>query len=274
MNFASTRMAQLSMNEMTTFRWSFDEDVRHYVAAGYQAIGVWRRKLNDFGEERGIELLKSSRLRVSNLLWAGGFTGSTGHSFRESIQDAQEAIGLAAAIGAENLVVYSGPRNGHTKKHARSIFVDALRELLPEADRRGVTLAIEPMHPGCARQFTFLTCLLETIDLVKSFDHARIKLVFDTYQVGHDPEVLAHIETVAPHVGVVHLGDSRKAPNLEQDRHCLGEGQLPLKRIVQSLVECGYDGYYDVELLGEEIESADYRQLLTSSKDAFERFMA
>ncbi len=91
-------MPRLSMNEMTTYRWSFDEDVQHYRAAGIPAIGVWRRKLSDFGEQRGIELLKESGLAVSNLLWAGGFTGSEGHTFRESVDDAVEAIRLAGAM--------------------------------------------------------------------------------------------------------------------------------------------------------------------------------
>ena len=49
-------MAVLSMNELTTFRWSFDEDVENYAAAGYSAMGVWRQKVSDFGEERAADL--------------------------------------------------------------------------------------------------------------------------------------------------------------------------------------------------------------------------
>ena len=84
-------MAGLSVNEMTTYRWSFEEDVTRYRDAGIEAIGVWRQKLADFGEERGLELLAHSGLKVSNLLWAGGFTGSDGHSYQEGLADAREA---------------------------------------------------------------------------------------------------------------------------------------------------------------------------------------
>ena len=84
-------MGQLSVNETTTFRWSFEEDVSNYAAAGVPAIGVWRQKLSDCGETRGIELLAESGLKVSHLLWAGGFTGSDGRSFRASVEDAAEA---------------------------------------------------------------------------------------------------------------------------------------------------------------------------------------
>ncbi len=82
-------MAGLSINEMTTFRWTLEEDVTRYRACGIEAIGVWRRKLADYGEAKGIELLAASGMAVSNLLWAGGFTGSDGHSYQESLADAR-----------------------------------------------------------------------------------------------------------------------------------------------------------------------------------------
>ena len=115
-------MSVLSMNEMTTFRWSFEEDVTRYRSAGIEAIGVWRQKLADYGEEKGIELIAENGLRVSNLLWAGGFTGSDGHSYEESVADAKDALRLAAALKAGSLVVYSGARNGHTQNHALRLF--------------------------------------------------------------------------------------------------------------------------------------------------------
>jgi len=94
------------MSEVTTFRWSFEQDVFNYVAAGYESIGVWRQKLADFGEEAGIDLLAESGLRVSHLLWAGGFTGSDGRTWNEAIDDACQAIRLAGAMNAGCLIVY------------------------------------------------------------------------------------------------------------------------------------------------------------------------
>ena len=65
-------MLQLSMNELTTMRWSFEKDVHEYAAAGFDGIGIWREKLSDVGEETAVELLHAANLRCSNLLWAGG----------------------------------------------------------------------------------------------------------------------------------------------------------------------------------------------------------
>ena len=139
-------LARLSINEMTTFRWPFEQDVAAYAAAGIGAIGVWRQKLSDFGEEEGIDLLRGSGLRVSNLLWAGGFTGSDGRTYKDSLEDAVDAIRLAAVMQAGCLVVYSGGRNGHTYNHCRRLVRAALTELVPLARDLDVVLAVEPMH--------------------------------------------------------------------------------------------------------------------------------
>ena len=90
-------MTLLSMNEITTYRWSLEEDVENYQEAGYSGIGVWRCKVADGDENQTIDLLNASGLKVTHLSWAGGFTGSDGRSAAESIVDALEALRLAAA---------------------------------------------------------------------------------------------------------------------------------------------------------------------------------
>jgi len=263
-------MAMLSMNETTTFRWSFEEDVARYSAAGIPAIGVWREKLSDCGLTKAVELLTESGLRVSQLFWAGGFTGSDGRTYRESVSDALEALGTAAELRTDTLVVYSGARAGHTYNHARRLMRDALTELIPTAVKLGVTLAVEPMHPGCAAEWTFLTSLDDTLALLEKIGNPRVKMVLDTYHLGQDPGFVERIPDIAPHVAVVQLGDARQPPAGEQNRCRLGKGTIPLMKIVEMLKSTGYDGYYDVELLGEEIETFDYQSLLEHAKEAFE----
>jgi len=262
-------MAQLSINETTTFRWSFEEDVLSYAATAIPAIGVWRQKLSDCGEARGIELLAESGLKVSHLFWAGGFTGSDGRSFRASVDDAVEALRTANASSTGTLVVYSGARAGHTFNHARRLIREALKELAPLAAELGVSLAVEPMHPGCAAEFTFITDVDEVLDLLESVGSEQVKIVFDTYHLGQDRQILDRIPEIASRVAIVQLGDAREPPDGEQNRCRLGDGAVPLKEIVDALAAAGYDGFYDVELLGEEIETIDYQALLEHAKQAY-----
>ncbi len=266
-------MAELSMNETTTFRWSFEEDVTRYAAAGIHAIGAWRQKISDCGQSRAVELLGDHGLKASHLLWAGGFTGSDGRSYRESVEDAAEALLTAAALGTDTLIVYSGARAGHTHNHARRLLQSALAELIPTATKLGVNLAIEPMHPGCAVQWTFLTTADDVLTLIDKLGSPQVKMVLDTYHLGQDPSLIDRIGQIVPHLAIVQLGDAHAPPEGEQNRCRLGEGAVPLAQIIAALKDAGYDGYYDVELLGEEIETHDYDSLLEHAKEAFAKLV-
>jgi len=267
-------MPTLSMNELTTFRWPLEEDVRRYAAAGYEGIGVWRQKLSDYGEEAAVDLIAESGLRVTNLLWAGGFTGSCGRTPEESVQDAIHAIRLAGALGAGCLVIYPGGRNYHIYRQAERLLRGALDQLLEYAADVEVALAIEPMHAAHASDWTFLTDVESTVALVESYRTPFLKLVFDTYHFGHDQAVLANLPELAPHIGVVHLADCGGPHGIDQDRRRLGEGRLPLADIVRGLVDAGYTGDFDVELIGSQLDQSEYEDVLTTSLDFFERVLA
>ena len=266
-------MARLAVSELTTLRWTFEEDVEHYAAAGLSGIGVWRHKLADVGDEKGIDMLLAAGLAVSSLQWAGGFTGSDGRSHEDSLEDACQAVRLASAMQASCLLVHSGARGTHTFKHARRLFREALNELLPFAEDHEVTLAIEPMH-GCGADWTFLSCLDETLAIADSYDSPFLRIALDTYHWGHEPSLLARLPQIAPRIALVQLGDARQPLGGEPNRCQLGDGLLPLRSIINALTVYGYDGFYEVELMGEEIEAADYQEVLTRSCRTFNEWTA
>lgn len=263
-------MTSFSMNEITTYRWSFEEDVDNYREAGYNAIGVWRHKLLDCGEDRAIEVLADRGLEVTHLAWAGGFTGCEGLTFSECIADAQEALRLAAGMRAGCLVVHPGGRNNHTFRHAGRLLRSALEELLPLAEAVEVPIAIEPIQVACANNWTFLTDNHSAIALLKEFESPYLKIALDTYHFPVSACYRTDLRQIVRHLGIVHLSDCRDEPSVEQQRCRLGCGRLPLRDIFFTLQNAGYTGPYDVKLTGTEIESTDYWSLLEHSQLAFE----
>jgi sugar phosphate isomerase/epimerase len=266
-------MVRLAVSELTTFRWSFEEDVAQYRTAGITAIGVWRQKLTDIGERKGAQLLAESGIAVSSLQWAGGFTGCDGHSYEESLADARQAIGTAAEIRAACLIIHSGARGVHTHKHARRLFRQALDKLLPLAEERGLILALEPMTGDCGGEFTFLNCLDETYDLVSTYQSPALGVALDVYHWGHQPKFIERLPQLAPRLALVQLGDGREPPSGEPNRCQFGDGTIPLRQIVRGLISAGYKGCFEVELMGEEIEAADYREVLARSARTFQEWL-
>ena len=262
---SNTWMSRLAVSELSTYRWTFEEDVLRYKEHGFSAVGVWRPKLADCGESKGRELLLEQGLKVSSLNWIGGFTGNDGRSYKDAMHDALDAVDVAAQIGADCLVVLAGGRSGHTRNHAKRTLRKALVELSEAAQAVGIQLAVEPMHVGCAQEFTFLTSIPDTLDVIAGIGRSNCGVVFDCYHMAQDQNAMHWLPSIVPFIRLVQLGDAKSAPMGEQNRCLLGHGRIPLMDIVQTVEECGYQGFYEVELQGEEMEHFEYTEMLTKS---------
>ena len=166
---------------------------------------------------------------------------------------------------ASCLTILAGSRAGHTKSNARRLLTSALKELAESARAVGVQLALEPMHHGCAHDFTFLTNIPETISVIEEIGCSNLGFVFDCYHLAHDPKVFEWLPKITPHIRLVQCGDGKGIPSGLQNRCLIGQGRVPIASIIQSLEQHGYQGYYEVELIGEDVEDYDYDHVLEKS---------
>ncbi|TWT52666.1 Inosose isomerase [Rubripirellula amarantea] len=264
-------MNTFAVSQLSTLRWSMEQDASAYSAMGFEGIGLYRPKLDDFGIDRTIELLCESSLHVTSLSWAGGFTGSCGLGVDDSVRDAIKAVREAANLRADTLIVLAGGRNNHIRSHARRTLCDALREVSAAAESFDVHLSLEPIHPGCGDEWSFIHDLRTTLDIIEDVGSTHLGLALDTYHVGMDDDTIKWLPDLKPHLNLVQFGDGRHSPVGEMNRCLLGEGCVPLQRFYEALVEQGYQGPMEVELLGEDIENVSYEQVLQHAKLFFDR---
>ncbi|MEM7316148.1 MAG: TIM barrel protein, partial [Planctomycetota bacterium] len=169
--------------------------------------------------------------------------------------------------------VYTGGRGCHTRKHARRITVNALKELANVAYDLDVTLALEPVHVGCEVGWSFVHGVDDALAMLEEVGSDSLKLVFDTYHLGAEENIVERLPNLVKHIALVHLGDAKAPPCGEQNRCKLGEGILPLQEILTTLDQVGYGGFCEIELLGEEIEDVDYVELLRDSIAAVQQIV-
>jgi len=265
-------MPRLSISEVTTRNWSFAEDVSNYTAAGIEAIGVWRDKLDLYGNEAGIRLLADSGLRVANLVDAGYLLGKTHSQTRRAIEDVVEAIELARRLKTDSLLIVTGDVGSfyRTVDQARDLVVAALRELAPVAGAAGVRLAIEPIHeryPG----YTFLHSIPDVLEVVEAVGSPHVGLFFDTDHLWESKDLLGNIERAGPVIYGVHINDMPALPGPGIDRRLLGEGVIPLPDILSAIEATGYRGYYDVEIMSGQVWAMDPWQVLSACRTGFRR---
>lgn len=259
-------MVKLAINELTTYRWTFEEDVLAVAKHGFTGIGLWRPKLTEYGVDKAVELLAEHGLEVSSLSWAGGFTGSDGRSYHDSLCDALDAVETARQVGADTVILLAGGRNNHTKNHARRMILSAMEEISEAADAVGISLAVEPVHPGCGEEWSFVNDVRQTLDVIGALSRSNVGLALDTYHLGFDPKILSWLPQVVRHIRIVQLGDGKHLPLGEQNRCLLGDGCVPLREIIQVLCEAGYEGFMEAEVLGEEVEHLPYERVLQHTR--------
>ncbi len=260
-------MNTLSVSQLSTLRWDLETEVQAYAQRGFSGIGLYRPKLEDYGTERAIELLAEHSMSVTSLSWVGGFTGSDGRTFEDAVSDAVQAVLQAAELQADTLIVLAGGKNNHIKTHLRRTLCQALERVAAVASEHGIQLAIEPFHPGCGEEWSFLHDLQATLDIIERVDNPSLGLVLDTYHVGMDVEAQRWLPHVAKHIHLVQLGDGRHCPCGEMNRCLLGDGCVPLRELMELLHAQGYRGAWEVELIGEDVEAIAYDQLLDHTKD-------
>lgn len=267
-------MNTLSINQLSTYRWELEEDVQAYASRGFEGIGLYRPKVEDFGVDRCAELLADSDLSVTSLSWAGGFTGSDGRGFNDAVRDAMAAVTDAANLQADTLIVLAGGRNNHIRRHARRTLCEALAKVSILAEEFGVQISLEPFHAGCGQEWSFVNDLESTLEIVEAVGSPNLGLVLDTYHVGMDECVMNWLPDVCQHVRLLQLGDGRHSPLGEMNRCLLGEGCVPISSIVETLLDHGYEGPIEAEVIGEDVESITYEAILDHTRHYIDQLIA
>ncbi|MBI2195168.1 MAG: sugar phosphate isomerase/epimerase [Planctomycetes bacterium] len=255
-------MFGLSINELTTFHARFDEDVENYSAAGVGALGVVRAKIEAYGIEKGIQLLRSRNLKASGVVWGGGFIEATPEATRSKIEEAVRGVELAGRLDADSFLLVSGARGETPLSQARMTLAEACREVASAGSTCGVKVGLEPIHHMYASEWTFVFSLDDGLRVLDAARHDNLGLIFDTYHLWQEKDLLKRIPQVAGRIVGVHISDWRQPPRNDNDRLVPGDGVIPLRDILQALHESGYRGWYEVEIFSDELWKSDYRQLV------------
>ena len=266
-------MFRLSVSQFCSYRWSLFQDVVRYAQQGVPAIGLWRRKLDDFGHDNAIDLISEMNMAVSSLSWAGGFTGSEGDSFTATLDDAIEAIVLAHRLQAQCLIVHPGSRNGHTNSHLARLFRNAMQALVPIAEDYGVRLAVEPCLGFRKNTFNFFDSLPNQLQAIQEFSPEQVGLVLDLYHMGETDQPESLLAKIQQRIALVQMADYQTRMATTESRCPLGEGQVPIEKWLKCLSEIDYQGFVELELHGLNFQNRRYDNTIRQSQSFLSSLM-
>jgi sugar phosphate isomerase/epimerase len=148
--------------------------------------------------------------------------------------------------------------------------LDGLLEILPDAEKAGVTLGIEPLHPMYAAERSVVVTLKQANDLIEQLSSSAAGVVVDVFHVWWDPEVLHQIARAQGKIAGLHVSDwPVPLPGILMGRAMMGDGVIELRKLRQAVDATGYDGPIEVEIFNEEIWKSADDGLLERIKQSF-----
>ncbi|MFC9031422.1 sugar phosphate isomerase/epimerase family protein [Streptomyces arboris] len=275
MNASDAPLSRLSLNQETIKQWSLPELAEGCVKAGIGQVGLWRAPVQAYGVERTARLLSDAGLTVTSLCRGGFLTALDPADRAAALDDNRRAIDEAAALSTDTLVLVSGglPPGSRDLYGARERVADALAELAPYAARRGVRLAIEPLHPMFASDRCVVSTLAQALDLAERFPAEQVGVVVDTYHVWWDDRAPAQIARAGAG-GRIHsfqLADwiTPLPAGVLLGRGQLGDGSVDFRALRAEVEAAGFDGPIEVEIFNETLWARDGAEVLAEVAERF-----
>ncbi len=161
-----------------------------------------------------------------------------------SLKAINEAVEATAREGWKNVICFSGNRRGIDDQTGMDQCVKALKEIVPVAEKAGVTLQMELLNSKVNHQDYLCDRSDWGVELVKRVGSDHFKLLYDIYHMQiMEGDVIRTIEKNHAYFGHYHTGGN-------PGRHELDDTQeLNYKPIARAIVDVGFQGYTAHEFL-------------------------
>jgi sugar phosphate isomerase/epimerase len=182
------------------------------------------------------------------------------------------AIDEASELGAPLLVLVCGAAKGQSLQTSRQQITDGIEACIQHAEKSGVVLAIEPLHPMYAGDRSAINTLAQANDVAEYFNSAWVGIAVDVYHLWWDPDLSNQIKRCGANgnLSAFHICDW-KVPTLDMlnDRGLMGEGCINIREIRSWVEAAGFDGYIEVEIFSNQYWSEDQDVFFGNVKKAY-----
>lgn len=272
---ATGDLSRFSINQMTVKQLSLPELTAACGELGIGNVGLWREPVQAYGVEAAAKLVRDAGLTVTTLCRGGFLTAVDPGERARALADNRRAVDEAATLGTDTLVLVSGglPAGDKDLRAARERIADALAELGPYAERHGVRLAIEPLHPMFASDRCVVSTLAQALDLAERFPAQQVGVTVDTYHIWWDdraPEQIARAGA-GGRIHTFQLADwtTPLPEGVLNGRGQIGDGAIDMREWKGYVEAAGYTGAIEVELFNEGLWARDGREVLAETAARF-----
>ena len=169
----------------------------------------------------------------------------------EVVTKLTESINRAADVGCKKVITFTGMKfDGMDRDKAIDACLSTWKEVLPLAEKKGVTLVLEHLnsrdssHPMKGHPGYFGDDVDFCVDLIKNIGSPNFKLLFDIYHVSiMNGDIIRRLRQHAEYIG--HLHTAGNPGRCELDEH----QEINYPAVMQAVLEIGYHDFVAHEFI-------------------------
>ena len=208
-------------------------------------------------------------MRVTNLLVPGPFALDVPDTWSAQQERMSVVMDTALTLRPEVVVFTTGPARQLPWERAADALEEVMAGAIIEAHRENVPFAFEHTH-ALRTDVGFLHTLRDTIELAWRLD---VGVCLEVNACWAERNLGGTISAGIDAISLVQLSDYGIGTHTTPDRLVPGDGDIPLQRIVGQLLDAGYEGVFDIEIIGPRIEDEGYESAITRSIEVVERLI-
>jgi sugar phosphate isomerase/epimerase len=231
---------------------------------GVRRVGLTLAKLEQAGLDNGAERIAEAGLDVTNLI-AFGPNLADPATWPGHVERLLGAVDAARTVGADLLVLTTGPARQLSWEEA----ADRLGEFIEPIRATGYPLVIE--HTNSLRvDVGFVHTLRDMVDLARRL---FVGVLCEINACWAERTLAATVRDGMDVIKLVQVSDFIIGTHDTPNRVVPGDGDIPLRRIIGDIITAGYDGVFDLELIGPRIEEEGYESAIRRAVDATTRLL-
>ncbi|WP_179278038.1 sugar phosphate isomerase/epimerase [Rhodococcus sp. 14-2470-1a] len=219
-----------------------------------QEIGAGRttlqaRKFRSIGWGAGIETVRQSGIEVAGLVASYPETLADRATWDAIRADLTDTVDAAVALGSPMIYNVTGPLLDGGRRVSLEAYAELIEPVVSYASDGGVAMAVEPTLSSFA-WVSFVHSLAEVQELDS---RTGLGVCLDLRHVWDDPGFQDYLNSAIGRVALVQVGDTVDGADGPEPA-VPGDGVIPLAERIDRIEKAGYDGIYDLELVGPRID--------------------
>ncbi|MCB2047648.1 MAG: sugar phosphate isomerase/epimerase [Novosphingobium sp.] len=247
------------MTTISSWNWSVEQDIAFFKSEGIAAMGVPTTKITGRRDEE-VAAIAASGLTVTSV--SAGADNGLLETEQGALATLKPSIDLTRSMGASSLYFLTGatPLRMATDE-AFAALARCISAALAYAKEQGVRLSIEN-NSVSSREIGFVHTVAGAARLCRE---TGLGICLELQNCWYEDDLPRLFRDNMDLITMVQVSDFLIGDPLKFHRRVPGDGSMPLEWLMGQLLDAGYDGIFEIEVLGPAIEEEGYESAIRRS---------